>query len=200
MVSEAELSLGKLALEFAKRLELEGWDAVVTAVWGRSNITEAVGRMPHRAARLLQHLRKRGAGVTFATPPWSRQRCDEAMERGAHQSSQGEREFVAEELLDFCNQGYWVVLPYHVAIERLPGLRLSPLGVVPQRDRRPRLIVDYTFSGVNDETVPLAPKESMQFGRALQRVFTTLVHAHPRYGPVQLAKIDVADEFYRVWL
>ena len=40
----------------------------------------------------------------------------------------------------------------------------------------------------------------MQFGRALQREFTTLVHAHPRYGLVHLAKIDVADGFYRVWV
>ena len=40
----------------------------------------------------------------------------------------------------------------------------------------------------------------MQFGRALQRVFTTIIHAHPRYGPVQMAKIDVADGFYRVWV
>lgn len=40
----------------------------------------------------------------------------------------------------------------------------------------------------------------MLFGRALQRVFSTLVHAHPRYGPVHLAKLDVADGFYRVWL
>jgi hypothetical protein len=45
-----------------------------------------------------------------------------------------------------------------------------------------------------------APRESMQFGRALQRILTTLVHAHPRYGPVHLAKIDVADGFYRVWV
>jgi hypothetical protein len=45
-----------------------------------------------------------------------------------------------------------------------------------------------------------APRESMQFGRALQRILTTLVHAHPRYGPVHMAKIDVADGFYRVWV
>lgn len=40
----------------------------------------------------------------------------------------------------------------------------------------------------------------MQFGRALQRVFSTMVHADPRYGPVQMAKIDVADGFYGVWV
>lgn len=40
----------------------------------------------------------------------------------------------------------------------------------------------------------------MQFERTLQRVFSTLVYAHPRYGPVHMAKIDIADGFYRIWL
>lgn len=73
--------------------------------------------------------------------------------------------------------------------------------MVPQRDRRPRLIVDYTFSSVNADTVPIAPKESMQFGRALNPVMEKVVKADPRYGPVHLAKIDIADGFlYRLWL
>lgn len=119
------------------------------------------------------------------------------MRRGPHKSSEGERRFVCEEMLDFCMQGYWIVVPYATA-RTLPHLRLSPLGVVPQHDRRPaRLIVDYTFSGVNNETVPLAPREAMQFGRALHRVCSRLVHADPRYGPVLMAKIDIADGFYR---
>ena len=40
----------------------------------------------------------------------------------------------------------------------------------------------------------------MQFGRALQRVLANVVQADPRYGPVFLSKIDIADGFYRVWL
>ena len=139
------------------------------------------------------------ASVPTSTAHWTRAKCDAAMQRGSHQSSHGEREFVAEEMLDFCKQGYWIILPYAVAIERRDGVRVSLHRVVPQRDRRPRLIVDYTFSGLNEETVRLAPRDAMQFGRALQRVFTT-VHALPRYGPVHLAKIDVADGFYRVWV
>jgi hypothetical protein len=135
----------------------------------------------------------------MTTKPWTRARCSAAVNRGSHQSAHHEREFVAEEILDFCTQGYWLVLPYDVAVD-IPGLRISPLGVVPQRERRPRLIVDYSFSEVNAETAQLAPREAMQFGRALQRVFTALVHAHPRYGPVHMAKIDVADGFYRVWV
>ena len=102
-------------------------------------------------------------------------------------------------MLDFCQQGYWAVVPY-ATVRQWRKLRISPLGVVPQRDRRPRLIVDYSFSGVNEDTVPLAPTEAMQFGRALQRVLTTIVRADPRYGHVYLSKIDIADGFYRVWL
>ena len=135
----------------------------------------------------------------MTTPPWTAERKEQAVLRGPHQSSHGEREFVCNEMIDFCQQGYWVVLPYD-AVAEWPSLRISPLGVVPQRDRRPRLIVDYTFSNINAETVPLAPKEAMQFGRALQRIFKSIVHSNPRYGPVHLAKIDIADGFYRVWL
>ena len=37
-------------------------------------------------------------------------------------------------------------------------------------------------------------------GRALPRLLSHLVHANPRFGPAKLAKIDVADGFYRVGL
>lgn len=40
----------------------------------------------------------------------------------------------------------------------------------------------------------------MQFGRALQRVCSDIVHAHPQYGPVSMSKIDIADGFHRVWV
>ena len=66
--------------------------------------------------------------------------------------------------------------------------RISPLGVVPQRDRRPRLIVDYSFSNFNEETVPLAPIEFMQFGRALQRIMAKIVRADPQYGRCGMPK------------
>ena len=40
----------------------------------------------------------------------------------------------------------------------------------------------------------------MQFGKALQRVMGKVVAADPRYGPVWLGKIDIADGFYRIGL
>lgn len=54
------------------------------------------------------------------------------------------------------------------------------------------------MSLVNNDTIKLAPREAMQFGRALQRVLTKLVHSNPRYGPPHLGKIDIADGFYRI--
>ncbi len=90
-----------------------------------------------------------------------------------------------------------MVVPYHT-VRHLRNLRNSPL---PQRDRRSRLIVDYTFSGLNAEILSLAPREAMQFGGALQRVCCRIVHANPRFGPVMMrTKIDIADGFYRVWV
>jgi hypothetical protein len=92
------------------------------------------------------------------------------------------------------------VLSYDQVRHR-PNLLVSPLGVVPPCDRRPQLIVDYIFSGVNEDMLLLAPKEAMQSGRVLQRVMSTTMHADPQqYGPVYLAKIDITGGFYRVWL
>ena len=70
--------------------------------------------------------------------------------------------------------------------------------MVPQCNRRPRLIVDYSYSGVNDDTAQLSPHEAMQFGRALPRLLERIVYASPAYGPVQVGKIDIADGFYRI--
>ena len=197
---DAEVALGKLAQRTGNDIMKSGWRSVVHRLRGTSNISPNVGRIPHKAARFLDHLRRHGASVPVSTAPWGVARLDEAVRRGPHQSSHGERAFVAREMLDFCQQGYWMVVPVDVVRALLPMLRVSPLGVVPQRDRRPRLIVDYTFSGVNEDTVALAPREAMQFGRALQRVISAIVRADPRYGPVSMAKIDIADGFYRVWL
>ena len=95
--------------------------------------------------------------------------------------------------------GHWLVLPYSSG-RHATDLRISPLGVVPQRDRRPRPIVDYTFSGVNEATVKLAPPESMQFGKALDRIIQKAADANPQHGTVNLSKYNPADAFMRVGL
>jgi hypothetical protein len=65
-------------------------------------------------------------------------------------------------------------------------------------NRRPRTIVDYTFSKVSSETLHLTPAEAIQFGRALLRILQGIFDADPNYGPVHLSKVDIADGFHRV--
>ena len=96
-------------------------------------------------------------------------------------------------------KGQWTILPFRL-VQHLPGLRLSPPGVVPQRERRPRWICDYTFSDVNKDTCPIAPLEAMQFGHALDRILRHILLANPALGPVHLLKLDISDGFYRVGL
>jgi hypothetical protein len=97
-------------------------------------------------------------------------------------------------------KGHWTVLPYKLA-RNLRKLRFSPIGVVPQRTRRPRTILDYTFHGVsNNNALPICARDSMQFGRALERYIRYIVLADPRFGPIKMIKVDISDGFYRVWL
>jgi hypothetical protein len=97
------------------------------------------------------------------------------------------------------SKGQWLVLPYS-SVHDLPGLRISPPGVVPQREQRPRWIVDYSWWKVNHDTLPLAPVEAMQFGHALDRILREILLANPRLGPVALMKLDICDGFYRIAL
>jgi hypothetical protein len=185
------------------RLKEVGFAKLVDERRGRSDIHPKVHKLRHRAARLLSHLHKRGANVTLATPPWDDDRREATILRGAHKSASDHLEFLREELLDFVRKGFWMILPITL-LRKYPqiykNLRVSPMGVVPQRARRPRIIVDYTFFGLNDETVKMAPRDAMQFGKALQRILQSLVDANPNYGPVYLIKVDIADGFYRIWL
>ncbi len=83
-----------------------------------------------------------------------------ALNRGPHKSCYKHLLFRNEEFVDMINKGQWIVLPY-LAVQHLPGLRVSPPGVVPQRERRPRWICDYSWWGINHDTLPLAALDSL---------------------------------------
>jgi hypothetical protein len=100
-------------------------------------------------------------------------------------------------MFDYTNMGYWTVLPFH-AEQRYKQLKLAPAGVAPQLDRRPRPIMDYSFYHTNQECLPLAPTHAMQFGDAMQCILQRLVYCNVRHGPLLMAKIDLADGYYRV--
>ena len=154
--------------------------------------------LPHPAAPLLSHLRTHGASLGNQVNKWSPDQRDAALHRGPHQSTRGKEQFVRDEFADMVNVGHWLILPYE-AVKNLPTLKLSPTGVVPQKERRDRIIVDYTFSGVNQATTSLAP-DSLQFGHALPRYLARLHRSDTRHGPVYMSKTDVADAFMQIWL
>ena len=182
-----------LAIESYKRF---GWQK--TALMFRSNdFAPDIDKLPHPAAPLLQRVAKNGAPVVISSEPWSRAKLDARAARGCHSSANDYKEFLGEEYLDFGRKGFWVLLPYDV-IKDEPGLRLSPVGVVPQDGRRPRIIVDYSYWDINDETLKLSPEGAMQFGTAPLRIAQDLTRANPKYGPVHMLKNDMSDGFYRI--
>ena len=85
--------------------------------------------------------------VKLSTKPWLQDQINTALARGAHRS--------CRDHLDFLHEEFGVILPA-ADVAHLPGLRISPPGVIPQRDQRPRWICDYTWLQINEETFPLA--------------------------------------------
>jgi hypothetical protein len=106
-------------------------------------------------------------------------------------------QFLLENMVEMVQMGYWLVLPFSTVWGH-PHLKLVPSGIVPQQERRPRPIMDYSFNGVNQRSLPLVPMSSMQFGLCLQRVLQHIAYCNPSYGPPLLAKLDLADGYCRV--
>jgi hypothetical protein len=157
-----------------------------------------IGTLPHPTAEYLHELASTGVPAYFADDPWTLTQRDSVLQRGPHKSAAEEfSKFIVEDMFDYVQMGYWVVLPY-ASVRHLPNLPLAPAGVVPQRERRPRPIIDYSFYNTNAACLPYAPLQAMQFGTALPRLLERLVYCNRAYGPPIMAKIDLADGYYRV--
>jgi hypothetical protein len=102
----------------------------------------------------------------LASKPWSDKLKEECFLRGPHKSEDKVLEFLMEEYVDFCEKGFWMLLPYDL-VKNLELLRLSQLREVPQREQRPRVIMEYNFHGVNVDTIKSSSAEAMQFGKAI---------------------------------
>ena len=193
-----DTELGKYAVLAERDLHRLGWHRFVRSRQGARCVASTIHTLPHSATPYLDRLRRTGVPVLTVHPPWTTLQRDQAVARGPHASAAAiHREFLCTEMLDMVRRRYWTVLPYR-AVRRLPSVKVAPFGVVPQRDRRPRPIVDYSWNLVNQHSAPLAPTRAMQFGHALQRVLQRIVYANPAFGPVYLMKLDLADGYYRV--
>ncbi|KAL7526950.1 hypothetical protein ACHAXR_005745 [Thalassiosira sp. AJA248-18] len=190
--------LGELIRRDVELLQSVGFSQLVETRRGRGDFA-SLNNVVHPARRLLKLYKHRGVPVKFSTEPWTSAQVHDAILRGPHKSCLEYIDFLEEEFVDMIKKGQWLILPASVA-SSLPHLRVSPPGVVPQRERRPRWICDYTWSNVNHDTLPLVATESMQFGHALERILREILLANPNHGPVYLNKTDLSDGFYRVGL
>jgi hypothetical protein len=100
----------------------------------RCDISDSISELPHNASPLLARLCLNGAPVVLATEPWDQSLLQKRFQRAPHKSADEYSEFLQEEFLEFVQKGFWMLLPYD-DVKHLPGLRLSPIGVAPQRDR-----------------------------------------------------------------
>ena len=193
---EVPEDLGKLIRRDAELVKSMGWEALVRQRRGRGDMTDMRG-FQHPAKRLLRLYGRRGVPVKLRDKAWTRKQIEEAIRRGPHGSCAAHREFLHGEFANMINLNQWLVLPYSV-VKHLKNLHVSPPGVVPQRNRRPRWICDYTWSGINDSTLPLVPWDSLQYGRALERYLRHILLADPAWGPVHMLKCDLSDGYYRL--
>ena len=125
--------IGEFIDRDVKLLQQLGWRGLVTLRRPRGNFA-SLNNVLHPACRLLHLYKHHGAPVKFSTPPWTRHQVQRALRRGPHKSCHDYVDFLHEEFTDMINKGQWIILPYS-AVKHLPGLRVSPPGVVPQRER-----------------------------------------------------------------
>ena len=60
--------------------------------------------------------------------------------------------------------------------------------------------MDHTWFGVNNHTMVELPPKVMQFGGTLSCILWLLQHANPDEGPVYMAKFNISNGFYRLFL
>ena len=197
--------LGRLVSSLCSDLQgASSWEAFVNDFRGRSYLAPDLEKLDHPAADLLKEWRDKGVPVNTTSTTWSQDQLNQCVQRGCHYSATEHAPFLREEMSEFIENKFWVVLPFELARE-LPALHLSPAAVKVERDRKPRLISDHTFEwgdwpSVNQSTIPHAPPEAMQFGHALPRILHQIRHADPKFGPPRLCKHDIKDGFYRMFL
>jgi hypothetical protein len=129
---------------------------------------------------------------------WTLEEIEAAVAQGPHQSAQTPEalELIQEDIAYQVRAGYAEIVEWSWLKENLPAqLKISPLAVVPQANRRGRMILDLSFpvlrksqtrgrkrrtkreardilrESVNDSTVKLAPEAPVkELGNVLKRL------------------------------
>jgi hypothetical protein len=117
--SDARFKLDRLVQNSIKAYEpASTWGKfVVQCRDPKGDFHPEVQHLPHCADHLLDTLQRSGATVWIKTEPWSRQRKDEVLKRGSHQSALLHTDFLCEELVYIIHKGQWVLLPTRLVLD-----------------------------------------------------------------------------------
>ena len=147
-----------------------------------------------------------------------------AVEQGPHSSAlTPDAKALIEDEVAYQVQAVFTEIMEWEAVQRLApqNLKVSPLAVIPQVNRRGRLLLDLSFlvhwyptdqpkkrirqsdgrllqTSVNSTTKSLSPQQPVkELGRVLLRIFDFLA-AVPPHEVIHLSKIDLSDGFWRM--
>jgi hypothetical protein len=160
--------------------------------------------------------------------PWKWETIEAAVNKGAHKSATSEEsiQLIAEDVAYQVKAGYAEIVSWaELCRSRPKNLKVSPLAVVPQRDRRGRMILDLSFAvrrgqgqrgreqrgrkrsyenevilqpSVNDTTVRLAPDGPVkELGNVLPRILDFMASV-PAEEHIHFSKMDLADGYWRM--
>jgi hypothetical protein len=155
--------------------------------------------------------------------PWAWETIVAAVEKGAHKSATSDESIalIAEDVAYQVKAGYAEVVLWEDLCQHPPqNLKVSPLAVVPQRDRRGRMILDLSFAvrrgcgqrgrkrsregeailqaSVNDTTVRIAPEGPVkELGNVLPRILDFMATV-PSSEHIHFSKMDLADGYWRM--
>ena len=132
LLSVAHLVNGKdLGKDVCAKLDLigsVGWHGLVRKIQPRGEVKVVHESLRgHSADDFLTRVGTNGVPVVFHTKHWDDATISEPIERGSHLSCEPYMDFLREELTDFSNKGYWVVLPAAKVLERLANGTLADL-------------------------------------------------------------------------
>ena len=122
-----------------------------------------------------------------------------AMAYGAQSSAKKEKDFVRKELAELLQEGHVTIFPL-AAVRHLQKLWISPLATITQTGRKPRLIYDFSWSGLNELVQAAKHKELMRFGKAMHSLMDFILAADSVLGLKYLCKVDLADAYMQIWV
>lgn len=141
-------------------------------------------------------------------PDWQWDVVEAAVAQGPHQSAlTPESIALFQEDVEYqVKAGFCKIYSWN-EVQRLkpPKLKISPVAVVPQRDRRGRIILDLSFpvrgmdqASVNETTCKESPPEPVkELGNVILRLFDFMA-AVPSSEIIMFSKIDLSDGFWRM--